>query len=362
MSARDSKTDKLQVLFAILIVAFVSTLASPLQAQTFQTVPALSFTKAFAGAEPLPQVLTIAYTDQTAVRFSTSASTNSGGAWLSVSPGGSGCCFTPLAVQVIVTAGNLAAGTYTGQVVITNFANGGINMTIPVTLTVAASGATFLDDLPGKLSFSMKTSGTLTSQAIQIRNAGSGTLNWTVSASTASGSSWLTTSAASGTAPSTITIGVNKASLPGGGSTNGTFLGQLLFQTSGDSVTIPVAVTVGPTVFEQVNPLNFTMSFGGANPLSQVINVAMNDNSAIRYNVSVANAKGGNWLAISPAGNGCCFTPLAGVVSVIPGTIAAGTEVRDIHFIVSEINTKGRRFNAHRYTANRRSIGNERNG
>jgi len=340
MSARDSKTDKLQVLFAILIVAFVSTLASPLQAQTFQTVPALSFTKAFAGAEPLPQVLTIAYTDQTAVRFSTSASTNSGGAWLSVSPGGSGCCFTPLAVQVIVTAGNLAAGTYTGQVVITNFANGGINMTIPVTLTVAASGATFLDDLPGKLSFSMKTSGTLTSQAIQIRNAGSGTLNWTVSASTASGSSWLTTSAASGTAPSTITIGVNKASLPGGGSTNGTFLGQLLFQTSGDSVTIPVAVTVGPTVFEQVNPLNFTMSFGGANPLSQVVNVAMNDNSAIRYNVSAANAKGGNWLAISPAGNGCCFTPLAGVVSVIPGTIAAGTYTAQI--VITEFANPGR--------------------
>src|SRR5882724_12812375 len=101
MLARDSKTDKLQVLFALLVLSFAFTLASPLHAQTFQTIPALAFTKAFAGAEPLPQVLTIAYSDQTTQRFSTSATTNGGGSWLSVSPSGAGVGFTPLAVQVI---------------------------------------------------------------------------------------------------------------------------------------------------------------------------------------------------------------------------------------------------------------------
>ncbi len=340
MPARDSRTDRLQVLLAILVVAFVFTLASPLQAQTFQTVPALAFTKAFAGAEPLPQVLTIAYTDQTTVRFSTAASTNSGGSWLSVSPAGAGCCFTPLAVEVIVTAGNLAAGTYTGQVVITNFSNSSINMTIPVTLTVAASGATFFDDLPGKLSFSFKTSGTPVSQSIQVRNAGAGTLNWSVTASTGIGGSWLTATPASGTAPSNVAISINKANLPGGGATNGTFVGQLLFQGSGDSVTIPVAVTVGPAVFTQINPLNFTMAFGGANSLAQVLNIAMTDNSTIRYSASVVNAKGGNWLAISPSGNGCCFTPLANTVSVNAGTIAAGTYTAEI--IITEFANPGR--------------------
>ncbi len=340
MLARDSKTDKLQVLFALLVLSFAFTLAIPLQAQTFQTVPALAYTKAFAGAEPLPQVLTIAYSDQTTVRFSTAASTNSGGAWLSVSPAGAGCCFTPLAVQVIVTAGNLAAGTYTGQVVITNFANGAINMTIPVTLTVAASGATFFDDLPGKLSYSFKTGGTSTAQSIQIRKAGSGTLNWTVTASTGIGGSWLTATPSSGTAPSNITISINKANLPGGGSTVGTFVGQLLFQTSGDSVTIPVAVTVGPTVFEQINPLNFTMPFAGANALAQVLNVAMNDNTTIRYSASVATAKGGAWLSISPTGNGCCFTPLAEVVSINAGSLAAGAYTGEI--IITEFANPGR--------------------
>ncbi|MBI3478506.1 MAG: hypothetical protein HY010_22490 [Acidobacteria bacterium] len=340
MYSHDSKTDKLQLLLAVLAVALVFVFASPTQAQTFQTVPALAFTKAFAGAEPLPQVLTIAYTDQTAVRFSTAASTNSGGAWLSVSPAGGGCCFTPLAVQVIVTAGNLAAGTYTGQVVITNFSNGAITMTIPVTLTVAASGATFFDDAPGKLSFSMKTNGTPTAQSFQIRNAGAGTLNWTLTKSTADGGNWLNASISTGTAPSTVAISINKAQLPGGGASNGTFVGQLLLQGSGDSVTIPVAVHVGASVFEQINPLNFTMAFGGDKPLEQFFNVAMSDNASVRYSVSVSNAKGGNWLSITPTGNGCCFTPLAEGVIITPGTIPAGTYTAQI--VITEFANPGR--------------------
>ena len=198
MSNRVSKSSSLQVLFVIVALALIVSLPSPLHAQTFQTVPALAFTKAFAGPEPLPQVLTIAYTDQSTVRFSTAASTNSGGSWLSVSPSGGGCCNTPLAVSAVVTAGTLAAGTYTGQIVITNFSNSNIKMTIPVTLIIAASGATFFDDLPGKLSFSFTTGGSATSQTVQIRNSGAGTLNWTLTSSTADGGAWLTSSASSG--------------------------------------------------------------------------------------------------------------------------------------------------------------------
>ena len=53
-------------------------------------------------------------------------------------------------------------------------------------------------------------------------------MNWTVTASTALGGSWLTATPSSGTAPSTITVSIDKTQLPGGGATNGTFLGQLL--------------------------------------------------------------------------------------------------------------------------------------
>src|SRR5882672_4132420 len=110
MFTRDSQTDKLQVLLAILVLAFVFTLASPLQAQTFQTVQALSFTMPFAGANPLPQIVTIASTGAS-LRFTPVASTNSGGSWLVVSPANNGCCFTPYPVVVSVSAAGLAAGT-----------------------------------------------------------------------------------------------------------------------------------------------------------------------------------------------------------------------------------------------------------
>ncbi|MGB9073788.1 MAG: hypothetical protein WCC22_14205 [Terriglobales bacterium] len=340
MSNRVSKSDPLRVFFATIALVVILGLPSALHAQTFQTVPAMAFTKVFAGAEPLPQVLTIAYTDQSTVRFSVATSTNGGGSWLSASPSGSGCCNTPLAVAVSVAAGNLAAGTYTGQVVITNYSHGSISMTIPVTLTIAAGGATFFDDLPGKLSFSFTASENPVSQTVQIRNAGTGTLNWTLTTSTADGGNWLTASASSGAAPSSVSIGISKSKLPGGGSVAGTYVGELLLQASGDSITIPVAVTVGPSVFTQINPLDFTMAFGGTNPLAQILNVAMSDNSTVRYSVSVATAKGGNWLAISPAGSGCCNTPLAEVVSVNTSSIPAGAYTGEI--IITEYANPGR--------------------
>src|SRR5262245_7623413 len=94
MRNRVSKSDQLYVLFATFTLALIFGLPSTLHAQTFQKVPALAFTKVFAGAEPLPQVLTIAFTNNSTVRFTATASTTNGGSWLSISPGGSGCCFT----------------------------------------------------------------------------------------------------------------------------------------------------------------------------------------------------------------------------------------------------------------------------
>lgn len=86
MTHRVSTPNPLRAFFVTIALALTIGLPSQLHAQRFQTVPALAFTKVFAGANPLPQVLTIAYTDQSTVRFSAVASSN--GNWLSVSPGG----------------------------------------------------------------------------------------------------------------------------------------------------------------------------------------------------------------------------------------------------------------------------------
>jgi Viral BACON domain len=333
MSNRVSKSNPLQVFFALVALALIVSLPSPLHAQTFQTVPALSFTMPFAGANPLPQIVTIATTSG-ALRFTPVASTSSGGNWLSVSPSNVGCCYAPYPVAVLVNGAGLAAGTYNGKIVFTDFSNSNNTMTVPVTLTVAASSAAFFDNLPGALTFSVKTNATAAaSQPIYIRNGGSGALSWTLTTSTGVGSGWLTASASSGTAPSTINIGIAVASLPGGGATAGTFIGQLLLKSSVGNVTIPVAVTVGTTVFEQVNPISFSMPFGGKNPLTQILTFESTDNSAIRFTPTAYTANGGNWLSVSPSNLACCYTPYPITVSVNPGTLAAGTYTGEITII-----------------------------
>lgn len=297
----------------------------------FVQVNPLSFTTPFGGANPLTQILMIDTTDNSAIGFTPVAATSNGGNWLSVSPNNLDCCNTPHAIAISVTVGTLAAGAYTGEVTIFQYSNPSMSMTIPVTLNVEPSSQAFFADLPGALSFSMKTNASaVSSQVVQIAGVGSGSLNWTVTPTTADTSPWLTVSSTSGTAPSAVTIGVNTSLLPSGGAVAGTYLGQLLFQTSGDTTTIPVWVTVGSPVFEQVNAIKFTMPFGGTNPAPQILTLETTDNSAIGFTPVAYTATGGNWLSVSPNNLDCCNTPHAVTVSVNASTLAAGTYTGEV--------------------------------
>ena len=312
---------------AILLCAAATSVAN---AQTFASVPALSFTKAFAGANPLPQNLMIASTGSN-FNYIAAASTSTGGAWLTIYPAG-GVLTTASAVTVSVNAAaSLAAGTYTGQIVFSSYPTPTITMTVPVSLIVAPTGAAFFDDTAGQLTFSLTPGGNPPSQNIQIRNGAAGTLNWAGTSSTADGGNWLEVSATAGTAPSTVTVSVVPASLPGGGAAAGTFVGQLAFQTAGSAVTVPVSVTVGANVFIQQNPISFTMPFAGANPLPQVLGVASTGTNFNFYIAFVSTGTGGAWLKTAPS-SGVLTTPEAVTVSVNATALAAGTYTGEILF------------------------------
>src|SRR3984885_3720576 len=301
-------------------------------AQTFDAAPQLAFTKPFAGTDPLPQILTVASTGAN-FNFSATATTSTGGSWLSISPAGNDCCTTPAAITVTVAAAPaLAAGTYTGQISLASYPTATVTMNIAVTLTVASGGA-FFDNVPGQLSFSLETGGVAPPyQPVQIRNKGTGSLSWTVAKSTADGGNWLGVNPASGVAPSNLAVAIAPANLPGGGQTAGTFVGVLVFTAAGSSVTIPVSVTVGASVFSQVNPISFTMPLAGANPLPQVLSIA-STGTAFNFSVAAATSTGGAWLQVSPAGNDCCTAPEAITVSITaPAGLAAGTYTGEITF------------------------------
>ncbi len=301
-------------------------------AAAFRQINALNFVKVYGGANPLPQVIAAV---STGANFTFTAATinSTGGTWLQISPSAYGYGIsTPQAITVSVNpAVTLAAGTYSSEIVVKSAAGDQV-LTVPVTLTVAPNTATFFDDLPGQISFSMVTKGNAPPpQVLPIRNAGTGTLDWTAATRTSDGGSWLTISATSGTAPSTPTVSVKPANLPGGGLVAGTFTGQILLQADGNQVTVPVSLVVGDNVFRQINPLSFTMVAGGANPLPQVITVA-STGTDFTFLAVAANSTGGNWLTISPSAYGYGIsTPQAVTVSVSPAaTLAAGTYSSEI--------------------------------
>jgi len=235
-----TKTGTRLVVAAFMTLACMGSFSGPLQAEQFVHVDPLFFSKLQGGANPVPQVVTVASTGGSALGFNVSATTSSGGDWLAVSQTGD-CCITPAALNVIVSASDtLAAGSYSGQIL---FMGTGTSLTVDVTLVVAPSNRMILDQVPGHLSFSMKPGGHPAPQVVEIRNSGAATLNWRLIAS--SGTAFLSVSAQSGTAPSRILVGVRPEYLPGGGLTAGVSTGQLLFQTADSTVTVPVSISVG---------------------------------------------------------------------------------------------------------------------
>ena len=301
-------------------------------------VNAIGFTKLFAQANPLPQILTITSNGTTNFNFTVVGATSTGGAWLSVTRA-IGCsntnpsfCATPHEVTAsIVAASTLAAGTYTGQIVVVEHPKGTQAITVPVTLTVASGNASF-DNLPGQMTFSVVTGGgNPQSQSVQIRSAGSQAFSWTLAPSTSDAGKWLHASASSGTTPATVTVNVRVANLPNQGKVAGTFTGQLLFKGAGEAITIPVTVVVGTTDFVQLQGLSFSKAFGAANPPSQTLTIA-STGTAFDFIMSGQTGTGGAWLSIA-RGAGCsntnpayCLTPHTITISVVAAsTLPVGT-------------------------------------
>ena len=224
----------------------------------FEQITPLNFSKLYGGANPLPQTLTIAATG-VGFNYSASTYTANGGNWLSLDGNScSGYCGgTPQIMSVVVSpAADLPVGTYTSEVIINA---GRLGMSVPVTLNVRPPSVPVLDNLPGQISFSLKTqTGSPAPQTVQIRNAGAGSLDWRVEITTSDNGNWLSVNTASGTAPSLVTVSVNAANLPNGGLVAGTFTGGLTFRTSTGSFSVPVSVIVGTSVFVQLPALSFS--------------------------------------------------------------------------------------------------------
>jgi uncharacterized protein (TIGR03437 family) len=204
------------------------------------TPTSLSFTQIAGGTAPAAQTLAVASTP-TSVNFTVATSTKDGGTWLTATPA-SGT--TNANVQVSVSAGSLAPGSYSGTVTITSAGATGSPLSVPVSFTVTSSLT--LAAAPASFAFSyVIPTAAPPAQTVQVTSSG-GNANFTATAATKDGAAWLVVTPTSGTAPASLVISVAPTGLAAG-NYSGTVTVTSPNAINPLSIPVTLAVTSVPT-------------------------------------------------------------------------------------------------------------------
>ena len=242
-------------------------------------------------ASPETSQLTLSNTGSVAVQFTTTATSN-GGSWLQVSPSsGTVSAAAPASLTVTANPAGLAAGTYSGAIIVFS-ADTGQNLTIPVTLAINAPQPQILLSQSGLTFTAVAQGGNPLSQSLAVLNTGAGTLNFTAAASLSS-SGWLSVSPGSGTVnrpfldAAFLDVSVDASALVAG-----TYYGQIQVTGAGASnspqvvtvalIVLPAGSNPGP----DVSPIGLV--FTTENPAPQSIAVANLTAGAITFGSGVA--------------------------------------------------------------------------
>ena len=270
------------------------------------TPAALAFSVT-AGSSTRPADQSISLAASTATTFSATTTT----AWLAITSAATGSTPATITLGVSNTA-TLAAGSYTGSVVITS-PSLAAPITVPVTLTVTAVASLALN--PTSLTFNVAPS-ILSRQAVAITSVG-GPLHFQTSVGTGA---WLSVSPTEGDAPGTVQVMVNSTGLAAGA-----YTGVVTISAIGASNTpqiVPVTLNVIASAVPAASPASLSFSYqqGVAPPAAQT--VSLTSGTAANFTLSVSTASGGTWLFVSPSSG---TTPANLTVSVNPLGLAPGT-------------------------------------
>ena len=259
------------------------------------------------GANPGTQQLTITNPGSGSIGFTASASTTTGGNWLSVAAtsGTSGIVtpVSPASLTVTANPGNLAAGSYSGTITVAS-PDTGQQIIIPVTLAISVPAQRILLSQLGFTFTAVAQGGSVPAQSLGILNTGSGTLNYSVQATILPGASgWLSVSANSGTVirpfldVSFVNVRVDAHSLA-----PGTYYGQLAVSAAGASNSPQTAVVVLTVLPPGSNPgpdvrptgLVFTGVAGDVNPNPQNVTVTNLTANPTTFYSSITNVGNGS--------------------------------------------------------------------
>ena len=274
-----------------------------------------------AGSASAPATISVFTGNTQTVTFQATATQT----WLSLTQQGS---------NVVVTAngGNLPPGTYAGFVVISASGTNPPQQMVPVTLNMLAPPVAqpILTVSPPSLTFNLTRGGTPSSNSIFVSNAGGGSINFSVSASTVSGDPWLTVIPSAGKAmlgtPAAITVIASPLQL-----SVGTYSGQVVVSGGGQSIAISVTMAItgnAQTIVLSQTALAFTTVAQGGVPPSKNVAVINAGVGAMAWTATPRLPSGFNWLTVfAPTGTAVAgaAVPSSTTISVDPGGLAAGT-------------------------------------
>jgi uncharacterized protein (TIGR03437 family) len=156
----------------------------------------------------------------------------------------------------------------------------------PPTLAVSRSSLTF--------SYTLATADPA-QQQVAISNSGSGVLQW----SAAADATWLTVSPTTGTAPSTLTVGVRTAGLAAG-----SYSGTVTVNASGTAAQrIAVSLVIAPAqqapaISLSTTQVKFSYTVGASSPPPQTVSITNSGGGTLNW---TAKTGGSSWLVISPS-------------------------------------------------------------
>ncbi len=271
------------------------------------------------------QTLILTSNNPTPINYTLSTNTS----WLSVlNPSGT----TPGSAIVRPTAGNLTAGTYTGQVILSAPGASNNGLGIPVTFTINAANQ--LQTSPSGFSFDyVAQSGVFPSaKTLQLTSSTGATIPVSANVTTNTGGSWLSVSPLSVNTAGQMVISINSTILQG--LPVGSYSANISLQATGalnPTVNIPVSLNItgtsgnpNPGATQLIlgpNPMNFYSNVGGSAP-SQVLDINTQSGTSANYSLTFSTTTGGNWLSLSPNSGA---TPGQAVVTANTSSLSAGT-------------------------------------
>ncbi len=244
--------------------------------------------------------------------------------WLQVP---SSIAYAPGSISVSANPTGLAPGTYQGTVSLTSPGLTSTLSTVHVTFRVNSGIDPKLTTDTSTLTFSLTSGASPQTQMLQVSNAGSGQIDFSV-LFTGAASAGLNSSISQGmtqpNSPVMLSITADPSKLPVGTSS----ASLLILGTNLQYVTIPITVTVSPSPQKMAlsqGGLTFVAVAGGGVTPPQSFGVLNTGTGSFSWTAQASTMSGGNWLSVSPASGSSSSASLgSATVSANPAGLAPG--------------------------------------